>query len=88
MPNKALVLVAAAGLEVRDQPSTYSSRRPGRHVPAMVDQVVPFTIATEDVDGDRAATAGLVAQVRRGAGREEQDMIAGARATRPVRALG
>jgi hypothetical protein len=46
MPNKALVLVAAAVLEARDQPSTYSSRRPGRHVPTIVDQVVSFTIAT------------------------------------------
>ena len=45
MPNKALVLVAAAVLEARDQPSTYSSRRPGRQVPTMVDQVVSFTIA-------------------------------------------
>jgi hypothetical protein len=30
MPNRALVLIAAAVLEARDQPSTYSSRRPGR----------------------------------------------------------
>jgi hypothetical protein len=45
----ALVLVAAAGLDARDQPSTYSSRRPGRHVPTIVDQVVSFTIATDDV---------------------------------------
>jgi site-specific DNA recombinase len=43
MPNKALVFVAAAVLEARDQPSTYSSRRPGRHVPTIVDQVVSFT---------------------------------------------
>ena len=49
MPNKALVLVAAAVLEARDQPSTYSSRRPGRQVPTMVDQVVSFTSATDDV---------------------------------------
>jgi hypothetical protein len=28
MPNKALVLVAAAVLEAREKPSTYSSRRP------------------------------------------------------------
>jgi hypothetical protein len=35
MPNVALVLVAAAVLEARDQPSTYSSRRPGRQVPTM-----------------------------------------------------
>jgi hypothetical protein len=49
MPNKALVLVAAAVLEARDQPSTYSSRRPGRQVPTIVDQVVSFTIATDDV---------------------------------------
>jgi hypothetical protein len=46
MPNKVLVLVAAAVLEARDQPSTYSSKRPGRHVPTIVDQVVSFTIAT------------------------------------------
>jgi hypothetical protein len=49
MPNMALLLVAAAVLHARDQPSTYSSRRPGRHVPTMVDQVVSFTIATDDV---------------------------------------
>jgi hypothetical protein len=49
MPNKALVLVAAAVLEAREKPSTYSSRRPGRHVPTSVDQVVSFTIATDDV---------------------------------------
>lgn len=39
MPNKALVFVAAAVLEVREKPSTYSSRRPGRQVPTIVDQV-------------------------------------------------
>jgi hypothetical protein len=49
MPNVALVLVAAAVLEARDQPSTYSSRRPDRQVPTIVDQVVSFTIATDDV---------------------------------------
>jgi hypothetical protein len=49
MPNMALLLVAAAVLHARDQPSTYSSRRPGRYVPTMVDQVVSFTIATDDV---------------------------------------
>jgi hypothetical protein len=49
MPNKALVPVAAVVLEAREKPSTYSSRRPGRHVPMMVDQVVSFTIATHDV---------------------------------------
>jgi hypothetical protein len=49
MPNKALPLVAAAVLEARDQPSTYNSRRPGRPVPTIVDQVVSFTIATDDV---------------------------------------
>jgi hypothetical protein len=49
MPNKALVLVAAAVLEARDQPSTYNSRRPGRQVPTIVDQVVSFTITTDDV---------------------------------------
>ena len=49
MPNKALVLVAAAVLEAREKPSTYSSRRPGRHVPTIVDQVVSFMIATDDV---------------------------------------
>jgi hypothetical protein len=43
------VSVAAAILEARDQPSTYSSRRPGRQVPTIVDQVVSFTIATDDV---------------------------------------
>jgi hypothetical protein len=49
MPNRALVLVAAAVLEARDQPSTYNSRRPGRQVATSVDQVVSFTIATDDV---------------------------------------
>jgi hypothetical protein len=49
MPNKALLLVAAAVLEARDQPSTYSSRRPGRQVPTIVDQVVSLTIATDGV---------------------------------------
>jgi hypothetical protein len=49
MPKEALVLVAAAVLEARDQPPTYSSRRPGRQVPTIVDQVVSFTIATDDV---------------------------------------
>jgi hypothetical protein len=49
MPSNALVLVAAAVLEARDQPSTYNSRRPSRHVPTIVDQVVSFTIATDDV---------------------------------------
>jgi hypothetical protein len=49
MPNRALVLVAAAVLEAREKPSTYSSRRPGRHVPTIVDQVVSFTIATDEV---------------------------------------
>jgi hypothetical protein len=32
----------------RDSPSTYSSRRPGRQVPTTIDQVVLFTIATDD----------------------------------------
>ena len=41
MPNVALVLVAAAVLEARDQPSTYSSRRPGRHVPTIWDELYP-----------------------------------------------
>jgi hypothetical protein len=49
MPNNALVLVAAAVLEARDHPSTYSSSRPGRHVPTILDQVVSFTIATDEV---------------------------------------
>jgi hypothetical protein len=48
MPNKALVFVAAAVLEARENPSTYSSRRPGRQVTTSVDQVVSFTIATDD----------------------------------------
>ena len=47
--NKALVLVPAAVLEASDEPSTYNSRRPDRQIPAMVDQVVSFTIATDDV---------------------------------------
>jgi hypothetical protein len=49
MPNDALVFVAVAVLEARDQPSTYSSRRPGRQVPTIVDQVVSFTSATDEV---------------------------------------
>ena len=43
------MLVAAAVLEAREKPSTYSSRRPGLQVPTSVDQVVSFTIATDDV---------------------------------------
>ena len=43
------MLVAVAVLEAREKPSTYSSRRPGRPVPTIVDQVVSFTIATDDV---------------------------------------
>jgi hypothetical protein len=49
MPNKALVLVAASVLKAREKPSTYSSRRPGRQIQTMVDQVVSFTIATDEV---------------------------------------
>jgi hypothetical protein len=56
MPNRALVLVAAAVLEARNRPSTYSSRRPGRYVPTIVDQVVSFTIATDDVTVSRDET--------------------------------
>ena len=53
-PNRKMlqaVLVAvfaAAVLEARRRPSTYSSRRPGRQVTTSVDQVVSFTIATDD----------------------------------------
>jgi hypothetical protein len=43
------VFVAAAVLEARDQPSTYSPKRPSRHVPTIVDRVVSFTSATDDV---------------------------------------
>src|SRR5919106_3047954 len=39
-------------------------------------------------DGDRAATAGLVTQIGRGAARKEQDVIAGAGSARPVQVLG
>jgi hypothetical protein len=42
-------MVAAAVLEAREKPSTYKSRRPGRQVPTIVDQVVSFTFATDDV---------------------------------------
>ena len=42
-------MVAAAALEAREKPSTYSSRRHGRQVPTIVDQVVSFTMATDDV---------------------------------------
>src|ERR671918_2043967 len=88
MPNRALVLVAAAVLEARDQPSRYSSRRPGRHVPTIVD----LGRIVHDRDGrrdrNRAATTSLVTQVRRGAGRKEQNVIGGARAARPVQVLG
>jgi hypothetical protein len=34
------VFVAVVVLEAREKPSTYSARRPGRHVPTSVDQVV------------------------------------------------
>jgi arsenite methyltransferase len=47
MPNRALVLVAAAVLEAREKPSTYSSRRPGRQVPTIVDQVVSFILDSD-----------------------------------------
>jgi hypothetical protein len=47
MPNRALVLIAAAVLQAREEPSTYSSRCPGRHVPTIVDLVVSSTIATD-----------------------------------------
>ena len=43
------MFVAVAELEAREKPSTYSSRRPGRQVATIVDQVVSFTIATDDV---------------------------------------
>ena len=43
------MLVAAAVLEAREKPSRYSSRRPGRQVPTIVDQVASFTIAMDDV---------------------------------------
>jgi hypothetical protein len=49
MSNEVLMLVVVAVLEAREKPSTYSSRRPGRHVATMVDQVVSFTIATDDM---------------------------------------
>jgi hypothetical protein len=50
MPNRALVFVAVAVLEARDQPSTYNnSRRPGRQLATIVDQVVSFTITTDEV---------------------------------------
>jgi hypothetical protein len=49
MPNKALVFVAVAVLEARDSRRPCNLRRPGRHVPTMVDQVVSFTIAMDDV---------------------------------------
>jgi hypothetical protein len=49
MPNRALVFVAVAVLEAREKPSTYSSRRPGRHGPTSVDQMVSFAIATDEV---------------------------------------
>src|ERR671918_1863942 len=88
MPNRALVLVAAAVLEARDQPSRYSSRRPGRHVPTIVDLGRIVHDRDGRRDGDRAATTGLVTQVRRGAGRKEQNVIGGARATGPVQVLG
>jgi LUD domain len=39
-------------------------------------------------DGDRAAIPGRVTQVRRGAGRKEQNVIAGAGSARPVQVLG
>jgi hypothetical protein len=61
MPNRALVLVAAAVLEAREKLSTYSSRRPGRRVATIVDQVVSFRIATDDV----IVTVPLLAWCRR-----------------------
>jgi hypothetical protein len=49
MPKEALLLFAAAVLEAREKPSTHSLRHPGRQFPTRVDQVVSFTIATDDV---------------------------------------
>src|SRR5918995_1241643 len=88
MPNRGLVLVAAAVLEARSRPSTYSSRPPGRQVP---DDRRPGRIVHDRDgrrDGDGPTTTGLVTQVWRGAGRKEQDVIAGARAARSVQVLG
>jgi hypothetical protein len=53
MPNKALVLVAAAVLEAREKPSTYSSRRPGRHVRFQPNVV----LVRPDPEGQRLATS-------------------------------
>src|SRR5687767_8703993 len=39
-------------------------------------------------DRDAPTTTGLVTQVRRGAGRHEENVIAGARTPRPVQVLG
>jgi hypothetical protein len=49
MPNTGLVLVAAAVLEAREKPSTYSSRRPGRHVATSVCHAVSLVTETLDV---------------------------------------
>ena len=49
MPNRGLVLVAAAVLEARDQPSTYSSSRFLRHVVTIVCHAVSLVIETLDV---------------------------------------
>jgi hypothetical protein len=81
MPNRALVLVAAAVLEARDEASWPPCRDDGRPGRIVHD-------GDRRRDRDRAATTGLVTQVGRGAGRKEQDVIGGARAPRPVQVLG
>ena len=71
MPNEALVLVAAAVLEARDQPSTYNSRRPGRHVPTMVADYVIALALCRRLGARRFESETLiyVADVERASGR-------------------
>src|ERR671918_1893893 len=86
MPNKALVLVAAAVLEA---PAVHVQLEASRS-PCPDDRRPGGIVHDRDRrrDGARAAATGLVTQVWRGAGCKEQDVIAGARAARPVQVLG
>jgi hypothetical protein len=80
-PEQGLVLVAAAVLEARDQPSAYSSRRPGRQVPTSVDQVVSFTnagqVATTRISAKQTA-------VKKGRRTSTQPIASTASTTSPI----
>jgi hypothetical protein len=59
MPNRALVLVVAAVLEARDQPSTYNSRLCGLNRPLSLHRIMPRCLpAHETLTGGRAVQSG------------------------------